>query len=282
MKKLISIFLVATVIIGLVILGCSKRNTSTTPAEDTATDTPTVVSGTATNTPTATGTSTITNTPTNTNTPGGPTPTFTNTQSVPAGMIDNCEDGDNANLWGGYWYTYNDANDGGTSWIWPESSTFAMSSPGYNSHYAVHVSGATGASPSYAFAGVGTQFNANGGCPNCQKTDISTYTGVRFWIKGTKSATMNAYVKLPYTGTCSGSVCQQLDNYDTYQYAIPAANFDNSWHQVSVPFSSFAREGWGTTPVTLTTVLQNASEIQFQFKNPNCSFDVWIDDLELY
>lgn len=282
MKKLISILLVATVIIGLVILGCSKRNTTPVTPDDTATNTPTTVAGTATYTPTNSSTFTATNTPTITNTPGGPTPTFTNTQSVPAGMIDNCEDGDNANLWGGYWYTYNDANDGGTSWIWPESTSFSMSSPGYSSSYAVHVSGATGSSPTYAFAGVGTQLNANAGCPNCQKTDISSYTGVRFWIKGTKSPTMNVFVKLPYTGNCSGSVCQQLDDYDTYQFTIPAANFDNSWHQVSIPFSSFTREGWGTTPVTRETVLQNASEIQFQFKNPNCSFDAWIDDVELY
>jgi len=289
MKKLISIFLVATVIIGLVILGCSKRNTSTTPVEDTATNTPTVLSGTATNTPTVTRTSTITNTPTNTNTPGGPTATSTNTQSAPAGLIDDCEDGDNTNKWGGYWYTYSDAEgNGGSSWILPPSATFAMTSGGYSSSYAVRVSGQVKAGYNYPFAGIGTQFDANGGCPNCTKKDISSYTGVRFWIKGSLDATLNLHVILPYTGACGTTSCNSLSGYNDFRYTI-TSSVTSTWQQVQIPFSSFTNQGtWGTPPANIGIVKAAASELQFQIKGPDgyagagLNFDVWIDDLELY
>lgn len=289
MKKLISILLVATVIIGLVILGCSKRNTTPVTPDDTATNTPTTVAGTATYTPTNSSTFTASNTPTITNTPGGPTPTFTNTQSVPAGMIDNCEDGDNANLWGGYWYTYSDAEgNGGSSWILPPAATFAMTSGGYNSSYAVRVSGQVKAGYNYPFAGVGTQFDANAGCPNCSKKSITSYTGVRFWIKGSLDANLNLHVILPYTGACSSGSCVSLSGYNDYRYTV-TSSITGNWQQVEIPFSDFSNQGqWGTPAANIDIVKAVASELQFQIKGPDgyseagLNFEIWIDNLELY
>ncbi len=260
MKKLIAILMIIMVVIGLIILGCSKRNTTPVAEEDT----PTVTA---------------------TNTPGGPTAIPTNTQSIPAGMIDNCEDGNNENLWGGYWYTYNDAGDGGSSTIWPAAGGYvSMTAGGYNSSYALRVYGSTGSTPTYAFAGVGTQLNPNAGCPGCQKSNISSYTGIKFWIKGTKSGSMVMNVILPYTGSCdvNKNVCQNLAAYDDFKYSVPNANFDNTWHQVTIPFSNFTTDGWGSPPANIGIVKAAASEIQFQFKGPNSTFDVYIDDIELY
>jgi len=263
MKKLITIAMIVMIVSGLIILGCSKRNT-TTPVEE---DTPTA---------------------TITNTPGAPTATPTNTLSASAGLIDDCEDGDNVNLWSGAWYTYDDTPNSGTSWIWPPSSTLTMSSGGYNSSYALHVSGQVKAGYAYPFAGVGAQLTATAGCSDCAKTDISSYSGVRFWIKGSLDSTLNLNVILPYTGACDAGACATLSGYNDFKFTI-TSNVSGVWSQVVIPFSSFTTGGtWGTPPANISTVQAAASEFQFQFKGPDnyagtgLNFDVWIDYLELY
>lgn len=279
MKKILLFSLVAMALVGLIILGCSKRNTTPTVEEDTPTATSTVPAG---------NTATFTSTPTTTNTPGGPTATATAT-GAQTGLLDDCEDGDNMNKWNGAWYTYDDtSNSGGSSWIWPPAATLSMSPGGYNSSYALHVSGQVKAGYAYPFAGVGTQFSGTAGCPNCDKTNISTYTGVKFWIKGSVDATLGVHVILPYTGPCGSGSCNSLSGYNDFRYTI-TSSISGTWTQVTIPFSNFTTQsGWGTPPANIDIVKAAAAELQFQVKGPDSyagpglNFDLWIDNLELY
>jgi len=255
---------------------------------DTPTYTPTstntstyTTAATSTNTATYTYTETSTVAATSTNTSGIPTPTFTNTTAGVC-VMDNGEDGDNTNLFGGYWYTYAAGN--GVS-IVPDTTanggTFTMTAGGNGgSSYAINFTGTVGTeAPDYPSIGVGGQLNPMAGAPpdgTGQVTDISGCTGVRFYTKGDGK---NYHIKIPYTDVNDVS----LTGYNDYRYdfAAPA-----SWTLVDVPFTLFAQAtGWGTA-FPRTTVLQNAKALQFQtsFYAPagTVTAELWIDDIELY
>lgn len=170
MKRVWTAVLVITAILGMLIIGCSKKkNIVLTPSDfgtattvstnvNTVTQTNTIVVGTSTftatrtitqtDTPyagTSTSTFTITATRTRTVTPTRTmtlvvTPTFTATATMPKpfGWIDDMEDpyAPNANDFtlggpvlngGGYWITYDDnsSQNNGTSYVWPETETYA-------------------------------------------------------------------------------------------------------------------------------------------------------------
>ncbi|HRQ45270.1 MAG TPA: carbohydrate binding domain-containing protein, partial [Candidatus Goldiibacteriota bacterium] len=126
----------------IVVYGCT---TCPTPAA-TSTVTPGGPTFTFTNTATHTYTASNTNT-----IPAGSTATFTPTatSNLPAGecLMENGEDGDNTNLFGGYWYTY---QDGTGATIVPIPATegggdFTMTAGGYNgSAYAANFTGTVG------------------------------------------------------------------------------------------------------------------------------------------
>jgi|GEM_PF-1258617 len=278
----------------------TSTNTHTYTSTETPTSTDTALIPTNTNTavlPTNTNTAVI---PTNTNTITIPTstntvppatstntvniPTNTPTDTQPAGvcLMDDCEDGDNTNKFGGYWYTYAAGN--GVSII-PDTTanggTYTMTAGGYGgSAYAINFTGTVGTeSPDYPSIGVGGQLNPMAGAPpdgTGQVTDISGCTGVRFYTKGDGK---NYHIKIPYTDVNDVS----LTGYNDYRYdfAAPA-----TWTQVDIPFTLFAQAtGWGTA-FPRTTVLQNAKALQFQtsFYAPagTTTADLWIDNVELY
>jgi len=221
-------------------------------------------------------TDTFTPTATFTITPGGPTftPTITPTFTpfVSQTLLDNCEDANNQNNFGGYWYTYCDSN----SWVLPSpQGSFIMASGGANSSsYAVRISGHVSAQPSpnvYPYVGLGTGLNQNSGPPNYQITDLRVYDGIKLWIKGNGET---YHIKIPYLDNSGNN----LTGYDDYKYSFSTAS---QWTQLTLPFSSFTQAGWGTS-ASLNDVLANAKELQWQIEGYNKDVDLWVDEIYFY
>lgn len=289
--------------------GCKKPVTTPTDFS-----TPTV-SGTNTVSPTISPTFTVSQTHTI-------TPTFTPFvyQPHPSGWIDDCEDtfAPNANDYnganpalnvGGYWITYDDRANTGTSYVWPMSADwavehgivadkaafnadpqyrFTMSAPGYDGStygqaYAARMTGyvttsVAGSTPpwetvagyQYGFIGMGTQLTVTAGEPDCIKVDISAYTGIKCWVKGDGEM---YHIKLPYTKTtlCDTKDIGSFTAHDDYKFSFIAPTV---WSELVVPFTNMTQAGWGT-PATRAAVLGAASQIQFQTDQSPAGADYW-------
>jgi hypothetical protein len=280
----------------------TKTSTETITETETVSKTATV---SATITETATGTASATVTETETVT--------TYAHAGQPGWVDDCEDtyGPNQNDFntsgpglnvGGYWITYDDRANTGTSYVWPMSAPWAevhglphgtmdvpfqMSSPGYTGSpygtaFAARMTGyvttATsgqypilplpdGAGYQYGFIGMGTQMTPTAGEPNCVGVDLTSmgFTGIRFWCKGDGRAYC---VKLPYTkGAPEG-----FTRCDSSQYAPSIDGNDDrkitftanaTWGMFQVPFTSLTQEGWGTA-AAIANVLTRVKQIQWQ------------------
>jgi hypothetical protein len=118
------------------------------------------------------------------------------------------------------------------------------------------------------------------------EVDASTYRGIRFW---TRSATgsfrlrvdvgTSASIDMMGGGTCvsvNGGLCR--DHWGAYR------DVSTTWQIQDVSFSQLSQEGWG---VAVVKDLPHVRQLQFLFKpftnppNPS-SFDLWLDDIELY
>ncbi len=217
--------------------------------------------------------------------PPGATSTFTFTPTetpvYSECLMDDLEDNNNANLFGGSWYTYTSADPAhpDETTIWPASGDYCSPTAGgaSASFYAMRITGTVGAinDPYYPCIGIGSQLNSNAGPPSYQETDLSSCVGISFYIKGDGKS---YFVKVPYTNS-SG---QTLTGYDDYKWTFTAPS---NWTLISVNFSSFTQGGWGTA-VDLNTVLQHAKEIQWQTNfngsaGSPASAELWIDDIKI-
>jgi hypothetical protein len=199
------------------------------------------------------------------------TPTATPTQAgvIPGQILDDCNDNNNTNLWGGPWYTVNDTANNGVSTAWPPATAFVMSAPGYGgTGYAARLTGTVKHAAGYAYpdVAIGTDF---GGIYS-----FDTCSGVRFRYKNDGKA---YYVKI----ACDASI---PTGYNYYRFSLPASS---SWTQISIPFSSMTQaSGWGIT-VDPSVFFSKTTGIQFQtdsFPAAGSQWDVdlWIDDIEIY
>jgi endo-1,4-beta-D-glucanase Y len=219
---------------------------------------------------------------------GAPQPTAT---PLAGDLFDDCEDGDNVNNFGGYWYTYDDASNAGDSLIvpWTDSrwakvnktpTPFYMQAPGYPSSvhgtlYAARMTGVVTTTYTYGFIGMGSGTNADSGSPKYTVTDLSMYTGLRFWVK-TANATDSYSIKI----SCPKSVTDPAGN--DYKYSFIGST---TWSLVPVPFTSLTQENWGagTVYVSQALVLKNATDVQWQtVSQPHATVDLIVDDIEFY
>ncbi len=250
--------------------GCSSYPT---PA-GTATDTPAGPTNTWTDTPT------WTNTPTWTETPVGPTYTWTNTPEANPGLVDDMEDGDNQNNWGGYWYTFDDLGSSGSSYVVPWSDArwnasgqtpqpFYMQSPGRTgSGYAARMTGYVTTAFQYGFVGMGTTFLEPKG-----PVDLSSCTGVKFWYKG-DGKTYRMKISSSHPNFLDGAG----DNH--YGYAFVAGA---SWTQMDILMSSLTQELYWGSSVARADAMSMATDIQFQtVGQPQTSIELWVDEIEFY
>ena len=254
------------------VYGCTVCPDAPTPFP-TATETDTVDPiNTPTDTPTNSNTPTPSNTFTNT-----PTPSATNTM-IPGSpcSFDDLEDENAGNNYGGFWYTYFDGNGASVAPTSPDSMT--PQAGGANATlFAQRFTGTVGTeAPDYPSIGTGSQLTGTSGAPLYTELDISSCTGIRFYVKGDGKS---YYIKVPYTSTAGAT----LTAYNDYKYIFTAPA---AWSQVDAPFAMFAQAlGWGTSAV-LTDVLTHAKEFQWQTNfyaaAGTTTADLWIDEIELY
>ncbi|MBP7791839.1 MAG: CIA30 family protein [Candidatus Goldbacteria bacterium] len=201
------------------------------------------------------------------------TRTLTPTQSPtfgPSELLDDCEDGNGINNWGGPWYTYDDSGNTGTSYVVPKpGGVFAMQTPGAAStNYAARMTGYVTTNYAYGFIGIGTGTNPNS--PAGTGLNCSNFLGIRFYLKGDG----NTYIFQLIPG---GSI---NDGNDHYKIRITPPT--GTWQQYQIFFTELKQDGWGTA-VTLTSVLQNLKAIEWQsFGVPIPSVDLWIDQVEMF
>mgnify|MGYP000212261663 CR=1 FL=1 len=227
---------------------------------------------TYTYTPTPTLTSTITFTKT-------PSFQFTQTPSNDI-LVDNMDDGDNTNLLGGLWFTFNDICDNGTSYVWPEpitycsnddnmnNSNFIMSVPGYNgTGFAARMTGYTTTVFPYGYIGMGTILKQRNEVYN-----LLYFTGVKFWCKGD-----NKIYKFKVHSPAVFPL-KDADNMYCRTFFAPS-----NWTQVEILFTNLTQEPYWGNSVSWDLALSNAESIIFSsYYYPDPSIDLWIDNIEIF
>jgi glucuronoarabinoxylan endo-1,4-beta-xylanase len=184
--------------------------------------------------------------------PPGSTPTFTATatatpQSV---MIDDMEDGDTTNLWGGNWYSY--AGTGTT--LTPK--TMAMTAGGMTGspNYRAQITATVG-----DYAGMGTNLNSAQ-----TAVDLTNYTAVQFYVKGNGGTYWFQFTQPSITDG---------DNFGA-TFTAPA-----TWTLVTIPINAatLTQRGYGA----VSTFTKNAITALQWASNSNGALDIEIDNVQL-
>lgn len=108
--------------------------------------------------------------------------------------------------------------------------------------------------------------------------DLSHHTGIKLWVRsGSTSpyAAKQVRLNLPTPATNQGGGCTVCN--DHFGADIPLTS---KWAQVSVPFSSLKQSGYGM-PRLNSPDLTKVLSLQLMFPK-SVSFDLWLDDIELY
>ncbi len=209
--------------------------------------------------------------------------------SLQAAVLDNFEDGDNGNWWGGYWYTYDDSSDGGDSVVNPLPD--AKGGVGFipsdvtdqpNNNYAAHMWGQLGSGYQYAYVGMGTNLGQSGDNP--APVDISAYTGVRFKVKGSGTYQF----KLVDPGASQRNFKVYLKTFTaTSNWQTVTVNFNETdlaygWGNYNNKIAPNDPTNWGDKP-PLSQVLQRCQAFQWQTVEQTAGTEVnlWVDDIEL-
>lgn len=175
-------------------------------------------------------------------------------QQAPTVLIEDFEDGNTQNVLGGYWYSFNDNNDGGKSRLlqanWQKEGF--VTTGGYESAGMLRVDvvlekASYQWSPYYSLA------------TNINKTTAlnpAAFAGISYWHKGV------AHKFLVQTN--------EITDYDFYQLRVPASDV---WTLVTIDFSMLNQEGWGkkiplnmNNPIKLVWTLNETSG-NFQIDN---------------
>ena len=167
-----------------------------------------------------------------------------------------------------------DGRDGTWSW-YPQTAKVEMAAEGSN-HY-VHYTGSNLA----AWTGVTLAFMNSNGAGACY--DGSAYQGIRFKIKGTVAdAMLNNKIILSVvtaetqTQTYGGDLNGEGGHFNKQ------ISLTSSWQTVSIPWADLQKPTWGMTtslPAVAKTKLQ---ALDFGVADTATSFDISIDDIELY
>jgi len=109
-----------------------------------------------------------------------------------------------------------------------------------------------------------------------QPVDLSRYSGIQFWAKGTVATirpSIHTSANLPTCATCAG--CGSCTNcYDAFgKFFTPTT----TWAQYSATWSQLTQLGFGVPAATLNP----GDAIELIFSMPNGSWEVWIDDVTL-
>ena len=153
----------------------------------------------------------------------------------------------------GYWYTYSDDVDGGSSrFIFPadvESNTYGnFFGPLVEAYGGIKARVSLGDGYDYPYAGLGFNIWSE----NQEGVDISSWGGI---VIGYESS-------LGFNTIISVEDEKRVTGYDNYRARAPKAPSGN---QLVLPWSEFRQQGWGT-PADLNYVLTRANAIRLQFE----------------
>lgn len=181
-------------------------------------------------------------------------------------LVDNCEDGDHLNRFGGTWYTYDDSANEGTSTIIPETSEddkFKMTDGGYNSEKAVKISFelSKGNNEFDPFVGLGFGLNEDE-----TEVDISDATGMTFYYKGDIGKTV-----------CNVKVeTSNITDWGFYEHELEIAA---DWTFITLNWDDFAQPSWADqVPFDRTLTIK----IGWEFKGETGDKgEFWLDDVRM-
>ncbi|PKL90489.1 MAG: hypothetical protein CVV21_12535 [Candidatus Goldiibacteriota bacterium HGW-Goldbacteria-1] len=201
-------------------------------------------------------------------------------------IVDDFEDGNVQTVKGGWWYTYNDANAGGNSEVWPAQGKFELSKPGADGKgYAARMKGTAGNKLGWDFVGMGATLSLNSGCPTAEPVDLKMYTTLQFKIKGNVSGGRLTVV-IPYTaGTCEqgSDGPKSLTDWADYECGI-TSKVSEGWTTVKLDLrKDFKQPKWvkKENVAAIDKVLENAHNISFHFSSPDGdNMDIWVDDIQ--
>ena len=170
--------------------------------------------------------------------------------------------------------------DGRTgSWSWyPQNVTVEMFAEGAPQDTVLKYAGGG----LNAWTGVTLAFLGGNGAGSCY--DASAYTGIRFKIKGSVSSsdTLNGKVIMSLitaetqTQVYGGDLDGEGGHFNTH------VSLTSTWQTVQIAFSELSSPTWGDT-TGLTSVAQGKLQaIDWGISNMASSFEVYLDDIELY
>jgi len=133
-----------------------------------------------------------------------------------------------------------------------------------------------------AFAGAALAFLGGNGSGACY--DATRYQGVRFRIKGTVTSTdsLNGKVVVTLitaetqTRKLGGDLVGEGGHFNTQVSLTP------DWQTVSLAWADFNRPSWGATTEVAGLALTKMQAIDWSVSDLASSFEVFIDDIELY
>jgi hypothetical protein len=163
------------------------------------------------------------------------------------------------------------------SWSWyPENVTVEMFMEGDNTvlRYAGEDLG--------AWTGVTLAFLGGNGAGTCY--DASAYSGIRFKIKGAVATTdeLNGQVILSVVTaeTQTQKYGGDLDGEGGHFHAMVPVTAD--WQTVSIAWADLAAPTWGDTMDLTAVALGKMQALDWGISNTATSFEVFLDDIELY
>ncbi len=165
-----------------------------------------------------------------------------------------------------YWFSFNDAEPGGSSVVTPLSSEeepFSMSTPGYNGtgkaammEYELAGAGDLGYNP---FVGMGLNFGEPAGKP----FDMTGSTGFSFWIKSDSPV----YIEAELTTI--------TDACDFYKYLAPYPE----WTLVELNWEDLEQYPWG---IQVDWDLTQLTKFQWKVQEPDGEAgQVWVDEVKI-
>jgi len=197
-------------------------------------------------------------------------------------VIDNGQKSGNQASGSGWWYTYNDAAQGGDSTVSPEPNKFELTKDG--KIFAARMKGQTGNKLGWDFIGMGVTINDKAGCPSATPVDLNQYNTLSFKIKGAISGGRLTVI-IPY----EESKCQKdsyemktLTDWADYETVINKS-ITKDWTTVKLDLKKdFKQPKWAKKTVSIEEVLKNAHNINWHFTSPDGdTVDISITDIEL-
>lgn len=192
-------------------------------------------------------------------------------------VLDDVEDGDDAILGAdgrvGYWFSYKDDADSGSSVSLPMAMT-----PGANaSTHAIVVAGKSSSTaeygPGFGFPLLGVELGSSGASLSCPY-DVSSYSGISLWLKATGVTSLEVLIPTSATTpSAEGGVCAT----DCNDHFARSVSVSSTWALVEIPFSSLTQGGWGAVT---TFDAHRVTGVDFGVA-PGATFEVWVDELSL-